>query len=222
MRIAVESPGAEFSTHFYYHPACFTIPRKLKDMSATDFIENVLVDASGGDILPAQAETLAAAIASSPPKSATKTGSKSSKDDILSEIKAAFAKQADGDGDEQPATKKPKNDLSRAVALYAKYHKQTADQLKDFLRYNKQVLGGTKSFVLFKVIDGEEHGRLGPCTLCHGRLKFDVAEESNTVVCSGQFDEETQTRIPCSFSTTQKDAPRLSPWYVLVLAKAPL
>jgi hypothetical protein len=83
--------------------------------------------------------------------------------------------------------------------------------------WNKQVLSGTKDFILFKVMDGQLNGRLGVCAMDGGRLKFEEDGDGDfRVVCSGRFDEETQTREPCSFSAPrhQKEMiPRLQPWY---------
>lgn len=192
--------GTDFSTTFFYHPACFVIPKKLKCTNARDFLQNVVED--NDDILnPDRLEELVAALETSATAAASATKKKKdAKDDILTEIRAAYEKSHDGT--DEPATKKAKDPLARAVDLYGKHHSKTLDQLKDYLRYNKQVLGGTKPFVLFKVIDGEENGRLGVCPLCQGRLKFET--NSKTVVCSGQFDETTQTRIPCTFSSSQQ------------------
>ena len=73
---------------------------------------------------------------------------------------------------------------------------------------------GNKEFILFKVIDGEVHGRLGFCGLCGGRLKF-TEDEDYHVVCGGRFDEDTNMRIPCGFQGDRlsKSTPRYQPWY---------
>jgi hypothetical protein len=57
----------------------------------------------------------------------------------------------------------------------------TVEGLKDFLSWNGQIQKGNKDFRLFKVIDGELHGRLSQCPLCQGNLKF--IEEDYDKVC---------------------------------------
>lgn len=70
--------------------------------------------------------------------------------------------------------------------------------------WNKQVLKGTKDFIIFKIIDGQVHGRLGFCSLDGGRLKLE--EDYETVVSMGYFDEASQVLIPSSFKTTRLDS----------------
>ena len=75
---------------------------------------------------------------------------------------------------------------------------------------------GTKDVVLFKVIDGQMHGRLGVCGLDGGRLKWAEDDGDFKVVCRGIFDEDTNTRIPCDFQAKRgdrKNIPRMLPWY---------
>ena len=66
------------------------------------------------------------------------------------------------------------------------------------------MLTGKKDFVLFKVLDGHLHGRLGRCPLDGGRLKF-LEGDYDTVHCSGSFDESSQVRIPCSYTGKRRD-----------------
>jgi hypothetical protein len=138
--------------------------------------------------------------------------------------------------------KKEDNDdevFDKMVAGYKEHHKTKADDLKDFLRYvtrciilwallcifliipfscplfswNRQIKGGKKDFILFKVLDGEVYGRLGMCPLDGGRLKIQEGDE-NHVCCSGHFDEDHQMRIPCDFKGPREDPTlRLHPWY---------
>lgn len=69
--------------------------------------------------------------------------------------------------------------------------------------------------MLFKVIDGQVHGRLGMCALCGGKLKIEE-EDIEKVECSGRFDEEISVRIPCSFrgDRTSDKTPRYQPFYL--------
>lgn len=79
--------------------------------------------------------------------------------------------------------------------------------------WNRQVLTGKKDFVLFKVLDGHVHGRLGRCPLDGGRLKF-MEGDYETVHCPGGFDEDSQIRLPCAFTGKRTDpALRLQPFY---------
>ena len=100
------------------------------------------------------------------------------------------------DDDDEPAKKKAKrNERSKEeeefkamLSVYRKYHKGKVAELKDILRWNKQIIGGTKAFVLFKVIDGEVHGRLSLCPLCQGDLKY-LEGDYDKIHCSGRYDE---------------------------------
>ena len=69
-------------------------------------------------------------------------------------------------------------------------HKDKVPELKDILRWNKQLLGGTKEFVLFKVVDGVVNGRLWLCPLCAGDLKYKDGDYDN-ICCGGRYDEGT-------------------------------
>lgn len=168
---------------------------------------NVLVDKTDdGSILPSKCDELIASIDTAQ----TKTPAKKRKDDMLAplkEIKTAFEAQQSGDG--PPPAKKIKN---QQAELYGTYHKQKLDELKDVLRWNGQTLTGTKDVVLYKIIDGATHGRLAPCPLDGGRLKFNA--DCSEITCNGTFDEATQTRLDCAYKASPDDAPRVQPWYV--------
>lgn len=74
-------------------------------------------------------------------------------------------------------------------------------------------MGGKKDFLLFKVLDGQIHGRLGRCPLDGGKLKF-VEGDYENIHCNGIFDEQSQVRIPCDFKGCRTDkALRLQPFY---------
>ena len=112
---------------------------------------------------------------------------------------------AEAEASEEPKAKKQKTegDFDLLVEAYGKIASQKpkvkVDDLKDLLRWNRQVLKGTKDFVLFKVLDGTVNGRLGLCLLCGGKLKF-MEDKEEMICCSGQFDESANVRIPCSFT----------------------
>jgi len=46
-----------------------------------------------------------------------------------------------------------------ALSLYGQCHKMKLPELQDYLRWNRQILKGTKAIVLHKVLDGTLHGR---------------------------------------------------------------
>lgn len=176
------------------------------DHPPTDFVANVLIDKSDdGSILPDQCDELITSIEKA---QTAKTPAKKSKDEVfepLQEIKISFEAQQTSEG--KPPAKKTKNE---EVELYGAYHKHKVDELKDLLRWNRQILVGTKDVLLYKVIDGAANGRLAPCPLCGSRLKFNPA--CSEIICGGSFDEATQTRLECAFKTSAKDAPRVKPW----------
>lgn len=66
---------------------------------------------------------------------------------------------------------------------------------------------------MFKVADGQIHGRLGRCPIDGGKLKFTEGDCDN-IYCNGIFDEQSQVRIPCDFKGSRTDkALRLQPFY---------
>lgn len=66
---------------------------------------------------------------------------------------------------------------------------------------------------MFKVADGQIHGRLGRCPIDGGKLKFTEGDCDN-IYCNGTFDEQSQVRIPCDFRGSRTDkALRLHPFY---------
>lgn len=198
-------------------------------MTPEDFVRDVLQDGSdsGRDILPAKMQELVDAIATtSIKKKKTNDGDDDGGDSDgtspkawIASIKAAFEKQ-----EGEPASKKAKADDSSSskreaitqahIEAYASYKGCKGDELKDVLRWNKQILAGTKDVILTKVIDGTVHGRLGRCQLCNGgQLKFNV-ENAHQIVCNGEFDEASQRKITCNYTTIPSKAPRFQPWYV--------
>jgi PADR1 (NUC008) domain len=235
----VENELAGYMATSYMHPACFNLPRKYSTgankMSAEDFVRQVLQDGSdsGRDILPAKNAELAAAIATTAtPKKKTGGGNDDNDGDgdgtspkaWIASIKAAFEKLED-----EPASKRAKKQAPDAadtsskrevitqahIDAYASYKACKADELKDMLRWNNQILVGTKDVILCKVIDGIVFGRLGRCSMCNGgKLKFNV-DNAHEILCNGEFDEATQRKIACPYTTMPSKAPRYLPWYVL-------
>lgn len=64
-----------------------------------------------------------------------------------------------------------------------------------------------------RILDGQRNGRLGRCPLCaQGKLKLAEANDEHAT-CPGYYDEETSSRVPCSFTCKLAEAPRLQPWF---------
>lgn len=64
-------------------------------------------------------------------------------------------KGADKDKEGMPLHQEGK---ASPLALYGHYHKMRIDELKEILRWNRQILKGTKAVILHKVLDGMLHG----------------------------------------------------------------
>mmetsp|Transcript_34957 Transcript_34957/g.84593 ORF Transcript_34957/g.84593 Transcript_34957/m.84593 type:complete len:683 (+) Transcript_34957:164-2212(+) len=243
LKVIVVSQGfGDYTMEKGFHSTCFKLPRKLISDGVTPemFVDEFLVDRSkDGDILSSQ-ETrdqllhdLEAAVAAK--KSKTEGGGDNEPmlmdrlKTAASDIKAPANDNGDDEEDSKPpAAKKaktedsyskgkkdPKADFDDMLALYHKYSKMKADELKDYLRWNMQMLKGTKQFVMFKCIDGEVNGRLGFCPLCQGQLKYDDTDYEATVHCSGRYDEDMGRRVACSYKVGRLDSncPRLLPWF---------
>ena len=187
-----------------HHFSCFKIPRKLAStgVGVEEFVEDYLLDGTDeGDVLVDRKKDIIRMLQEAASKTKAKTKKVKSEDDapanIMDRLKEA-TKIDDGDDVEEPARKKAKtkskkkteeDSFKAMLSVYRKYHKgKTVAELKDMLRWNKQILGGTKAFVLFKVIDGELNGRLSLCPLCQGDLKF-LEGDYDTIHCGGRFDE---------------------------------
>lgn len=177
--------------------SCFKIPRKLtsQGIDVEEFFDTILED--DGELKLERRNEILAGLR----EAATKTKQKKPKvsedggaDTIMDRLKAAVEKS--DDGDDEPAKKKQKGssreeEFRSMLRVYKQYHKgTTASELKDILRWNKQIIGGKKEFALFKVVDGVVNGRLSVCPLCPGNLKF-LEDDYEKIHCAGQFDEGT-------------------------------
>jgi hypothetical protein len=216
MRIGTTVTGGAcgYDLVIWNHPKCFTLPRKFTTgagkITPEQFVEDVLEDSSvAGEILPAKAEELAAAIGAKfvKPKTAETTTS-------MTELRDAYeARLREQEEGKPPASKKLKSDDTARLDAYGKYHRMKAIELTDVLQWNKQFKTGNKDYLMEKVIDGEVNGRLATvCALCLGHLK--LMEGGTTVKCNGGFDEDTQTRQDCAFTGEPSTVPRWKPWYV--------
>lgn len=164
-----------------------------------EFLLEYLVD--DPELLEVRKDEILGMLRAAATKTKSKAKSAKSQDDegpanIMDRLKEAAKLD---DDDDEPAKKKAKTkkptkeekEFKAMLSLYRKYDKSvTVSELKDILRWNKQIIGGTKAFVLFKVIDGELHGRLSMCPLCQGDLKY-LEGDYDKIHCSGRFDEGT-------------------------------
>jgi hypothetical protein len=241
MKILVTMPQKEeqkFAMSNSHHISCFKLPRKLSTgsnkLTIEEFVEDHLLDGTeNGDLLSSRKEDILNGLHQA--AGSAKGGKKKKGDDnddqdddkeesIMDALKAA-AKVDEKDAGKEPAKKKAKkkggneagqNEFQEMLSVYKKHWKKNLAELKDILRWNNQMVGGTKDFLLFKVIDGELHGRLGLCPLCQGDLKFEEGD-FNTVHCRGRYDEDIGRVIPCSYTAPRLDSKgvkRCHPWYV--------
>eukprot|EP00520_Triparma_pacifica_P010217 CAMPEP_0118658824 /NCGR_PEP_ID=MMETSP0785-20121206/14776_1 /TAXON_ID=91992 /ORGANISM="Bolidomonas pacifica, Strain CCMP 1866" /LENGTH=433 /DNA_ID=CAMNT_0006551871 /DNA_START=102 /DNA_END=1403 /DNA_ORIENTATION=+ len=95
------------------------------------------------------------------------------------------------------------------LAAFEMYSKMKIPALKDFCRWNDQIVGGTKDVLVARVIDMAVNGRMMRCGSCQGKWKQDPNDE-NALVCSGGFDETQGFRIDCFDKTNYKKVPRLA------------
>lgn len=102
------------------------------------------------------------------------------------------------------------NESEEYQAIYEEYKSFTSDKLKDFLRWNKQVIGGTKAEILDRCIDCKINGAFPSCVDCSGSLS--VNKVSKMVTCSGKYDEEIRARKPCYFKCHVEKFSNRVPW----------
>ena len=228
LRIIVEvEPSAtsarEYSLSTNYHPSCFALPKTYvqQGLSVSLFVEQELQekDRSTGGILSEHAAEIAAAMEVASSSQSSKKRKSAASEGPLAEWKQAAEQRRKVPKKASPtAVISSDEDLTTTdpVDLYDHYHSYTIDELKDILRYNRQVLVGTKDVLLYKVIDGcRFNGRLSHCPICQtGRLKIDyTAPPEKKVKCNGTFDETSQRRIDCYYTCAPDKAPRHAPFY---------
>jgi hypothetical protein len=175
LRIFVETPQNEsmgYSMSHSTHPSCFKLPRKLttgaNNISSEEFVDEFLLDGRDektGAFLPDKREEIVATLNEAGDEKKTKKGEKDGKESIMSRLKAVKMEEETNKKGQEPPKKKVKTDsngsdkaeIEAMLPLYHKYHKYNAEALKGFMRWNKQIVGGNKEFILFKV-DGQLHG----------------------------------------------------------------
>uniref|UniRef100_A0A7S1B6B7 PARP-type domain-containing protein n=1 Tax=Corethron hystrix TaxID=216773 RepID=A0A7S1B6B7_9STRA len=101
----------------------------------------------------------------------------------------------------------------KIVEYFIFYNDMTSDELKSFLRWNFQMLSGTKDILVERCVDGEQNGRLGTCPTCEGgRIK--LREGAEKVYCNGYYDEDVGSRISCFYEDDVVNAARELPWFM--------
>ena len=83
------------------------------------------------------------------------------------------------------------------LEAYEIYRKMKADQIKDFFRWNDQIVGGNKDVLVARAIDLHVNGRMMRCNECGGKWKQSDKDE-DSLVCSGGFDETIGARVEVS------------------------
>ena len=146
MRIRSEVPQDDDHRSFgsNWHVECFVIPKKLKK-DTEEFVEEVLQDESG-EILPEKADEIIAKL-NSKGKKAAGAGAGDNDGNPLTIIKAEYEKR---ESEEEKPSKKAKSNMTAMVDAYASYCKMKNDELKDVLRWNRQVLAGKKDLLIMK------------------------------------------------------------------------
>ena len=92
---------------------------------------------------------------------------------------------------------------------YVRYKAMKIDELKDYLRWNDQLLKGVKNDLVDRCADGEAYGALARCQQCSGKLE--LINNGKLVKCNGTYDETAGGRINCFFKCAVDKAPR-NPW----------
>lgn len=185
LRIGSSAPGpGEYDITKWYHVECFPFPRKLKSEGETprSFVESILEDNTDEGVLGDE-EKAAEIIALLEQKGCRKktdaeTGETlpQGASDVIAKIKRTAEQIAEEDED-GPKSKKVKTEISeldRAKAeILSMFSSKKVDELKDILRWNKQIVGGNKDSLLARIIDAKLHGRLSRCPSClRGRIKL--------------------------------------------------
>ena len=90
---------------------------------------------------------------------------------------------------------------------YMRYKSMKIDQLKDYLRWNDQLLKGVKNDLVDRCADGEAYGALARCEQCGGKLE--LLNNGNQVKCNGSYDEASASRTNCFFKCAADKATRI-------------
>lgn len=209
-----------YSMSSWYHPACFNLPKKYatgaEKISEEQFLEDVIEDEEGILSEEGKKEEIAAQIATKAERKKKDDGDDSD-DRFIGKLKAEFDALTESGGkndnkrkSSNGASGEPSAKRAKQLDVYGEVHKYNNEELKNELRWNKQIMTGNKDLLLTKVIDGRINGRLALC-VCGGQLK--LHESGTKVICNGTFDEDAQRKITCSLEYTPEKAARWHPWY---------
>lgn len=99
------------------------------------------------------------------------------------------------------------------IKIIQKYDMLTVPQLKDYLRFNRQVIGGTKSELLLRCCVGEAIGCLPRCPVCNSGgndRRSSLRQTGMNIFCAGYY-EEGVGRMDCGFRCKEGGVVRV-PW----------
>lgn len=172
----------------WHHASCFHLPKKV---TLDDFFGNLQVN---DDVSKAQLAHLRKQL------SDTDGGATGNK---------RLSGASDGGSNKKSKADITKNMTSEELELFEKYKAFNLESLKDFMRWNKQPIAGTKNELILRCIDGESLGALPGCPEpgCKGKLKL----ENGKATCGGAFNDELGTFVRCYFSADASSIERL-PW----------
>ena len=144
--MTIHDEARDFDMSSWYHPECFVLPKKYREMGVADFVTDLITDTSDDNsILPAQSEKIIAALEEAQTKKRKATPKKNSGEAQPETLIGRVAKVAkeelalEGKGNPPPKKKAKKGDadekeFAEMVDLYKDYYKLKVDELKDFLR----------------------------------------------------------------------------------------
>ena len=114
------------------------------------------------------------------------------------ELIAQEEEEEDGPKSKKVKTETEISETDRAKAeIFAVLSSKKVDELKDVLRWNKQIVGGNKDTLLARIIDAKLRGRLGRCPSClRGRVK--LTEEDGGGAYMYCFWVDSNIMISCS------------------------
>lgn len=203
--------------------SCFALPRNLKREGATpsSFVEEDLDDPNGVLDNEEIREKVIADITSASGSGGGSVKKKKVKGEEIEEnpFIARIKRNAEvlsKEDEDEPPSKRIKKAERKEVKLYERFKKMTIEELKDFMRWNRQIVGGTKALLVLKCLDGALRGRLGRCPMCaRSHLKIDNPN-SQVAVCTGYYDEDAGMRVAACTAVSlplEDKAPRLQPWF---------
>ena len=109
----------------------------------------------------------------------------------------------------------PDEPAYKEMELFLKYNKLNTASLKNYLRWNRQTMTGTKDVLVEKCKDGEMNGAIPPCPKCseiNGKsaTTLKITKEGN-YKCGGWFDKDIQSMRACHFKSRSSELAR-DPW----------